>query len=72
MTNIEVCQDLRQRNARESAENKIYTKLSPPMTQSAFSRKVIEIEAGLSKVGTVEKFFSRFGYVGDWNNFEKK
>jgi len=42
------------------------------MRQSKFSRKLTDIENGLAKPITVIKFFGLFGYVGDWNNFERK
>lgn len=65
MTNKEVLIDLK-------SKNKPYNQIEPKMQQSQFSLMCIKIENDLCKPITVIKFFGRFGYVGDWNNFERK
>ena len=37
-----------------------------------FSSTCAKIENDMCKPKTVKEFFAKFGYVGDWNNFEKK
>jgi len=54
------------------SENKPYNQINPKMNQSHFSLMCAKIENGLCKPKTVVSFFARFGYVGDWNNFEKE
>lgn len=65
MNNVDVCAILR-------AQNKPYEQIDPTMKQSRFSLMIAKIENELCKPKTVKAFFDRFGYVGDWNNFERK
>lgn len=42
------------------------------MSPSQYSQMCAKIENDMCKPKTVKKFFEKFGYVGEWNNFEKQ
>jgi len=65
MTNIEVVKELKSRN-------KPYEHIEPRMKQSFFSLMCAKIENEMCKPKTVSKFFAEFGYIGSWDNFNKK
>lgn len=61
MINIEVVKEL---------NKKVKTYIGI-MKQSKFSTYCKRIENDMCKPKTVKKFFGLFGYVGEWNNYEK-
>ena len=69
MSNKEVIAELK-------GQLKIYTHVTMPngklMSPSYFSQMCSKIEVDLCHSKTIKKFFGKFGYVGEWNNFEKK
>lgn len=61
LTISEVCQQLR-------SELKAWVGVMPQYT---FSKTLIRIEEGTAKMSTIREFFARFGYEGDFNQWEK-
>lgn len=61
LTIQEVCERLR-------AELKAWVGVMP---QSTFSDTLRRIEWGIAKRSTIAEFFGRFGYIGDFNAWEK-
>jgi hypothetical protein len=62
MTNKEVVSELK-------TQLKIYIGIC---TQAQFSNMCTRITNDLSKPKTVNEFFNKFGYVGEWNNYQKQ
>ena len=42
------------------------------VSASYFSQTCSKIENDMCKPKTVKEFFAKFGYFGDWNNFDKR
>lgn len=42
------------------------------MSAQYFSATCAKIENDMCKVKTVNEFFAKFGYVGEWNNYQKQ
>jgi len=68
MTNKEVIAELR---SRLKPYVGVRTASGKSMTQAYFSQTTRQIDNGMCKPATVEKFFSLFGYAGQWNEFHK-
>jgi hypothetical protein len=64
MTIAEVCQELRS----ECQTQLIYVGIMP---QSSFAWTLGRIERGEAKMCTIKEFFGRFGYIGDWNEWQR-
>lgn len=63
MTNEEVYQELR-------ADQKPYALVK--MSRQHFNEYMRRIKQDKCKPATLQSFFGKFGYVGDWNNWTKK
>lgn len=68
MTNKEVISQLKGQLKPYSHVNMQNNKT---MTAAYFSQMCTKIENEICHIRTTKKFFALFGYIGEWNNFEK-
>ena len=69
MSNKDVISELK---SKTKAYASVIMKNNKPMTASYFSQMCTKIESEITHIRTAKKFFGLFGYVGEWNNFERK